>query len=116
MRTAVPCKGRGDYYGHRCGHAATLGEVFLSLGKWLPAATVYQYYSTLRIVALLKPKDATKPGAKGITGVSGGPLQATNIANEILDSEVWVPLKNKRVLIKVGLDPADGYSEGFRTH
>ena len=38
---------------------------------------------------------------------------SAGIANEVFDGEVWVPLKNKRVLVKVGFDPAYSNSEGF---
>ena len=84
LRTAVPCRNHADYYWHRCGRVVSLGELFLILGTWLTAATIYQYYRTLRLVALKKAKDSKRPGTASGTGVSGGPMQASAIAKTLL--------------------------------
>ena len=56
FRVLAPCKGTKDFQWVRTGAVISLGQLFLVLGETFTAAEIYQFYRTLRIVAVKRRK------------------------------------------------------------
>ena len=56
FRALAPCKGTKDFQWVRTGAVTSLGQLFLVLGETFTAAEIYQFYRTLRIVAVKRRK------------------------------------------------------------
>jgi hypothetical protein len=82
QRIICPCISTELYEWRRCARVSTLGELFFLLGEEWPASTIYQFYRTLRVIALKRRKtdSATSKGpASGSPGLTGSSLQAATI-------------------------------------
>ena len=86
QRVECPCVSTTLYEWRRHTKVTTLGELFLVLGKEYPASTIYQYYRTLRVIALKRRQgdSVTKKGSSGGYGMTGSSLQAATIRRSFM--------------------------------
>ncbi len=56
IRCVVPCANAAGYEWVRLGPVATLGELFMQLGKFFTAKHIYAFFRTLRVVAAKRAK------------------------------------------------------------
>ena len=84
-RLQVPCKQARGYMWFRTGKITTLGELFLALGRAYTAACIYAFYRTCRVVVTKRRQTKShRPGsASKWTGLTGGPLQASNMKRSL---------------------------------
>ncbi len=67
-RLAVPCRQTLSAQWRRAGLVTTLGQLFLALGGRWNGAIIYEYYRTLRVVALCRKKTGSAVAAAGLSG------------------------------------------------
>ena len=67
-RLAVPCRHTLSAQWRRAGLVTTLGQLFLALGARWTGAVIYEYYRTLRVVALCRKKTGSAVAAAGLSG------------------------------------------------
>ena len=67
-RLAVPCRQTLSAQWRRAGLVTTLGQLFLALGARWSGAVIYEYYRTLRVVALCRRKSGGAVAAAGLSG------------------------------------------------
>jgi hypothetical protein len=67
-RLTVPCRQTLSAQWRRTGLVTTLGQLFLALGGRWSGAVIYEYYRTLRVVALCRRKSAGVVAAAGLSG------------------------------------------------
>ena len=70
-RVVAPCRGTMDFQWVRTGVVASLGQLFLVLGTYFTAAEIYQFYRTLRIVAVKRRKQIKGQPASANTTATG---------------------------------------------
>lgn len=88
LRATCPCTGAARYVWRRVGHVATIGEFFLALGRQWPASSIYDFYRTLRIVALKRRKGMSAAPASGrVAGVTHSSLQAAQMRRSVVSNK-----------------------------